>query len=211
MQTGSENGNGAAAAEGALHVAFVLDKSGSMQAVEEAVVGGYNDYLGELRSQGGETRFSLTTFDTGFEHVWVGEPLETVAELDHRVYRPDGMTALYDAIAHTVLRTEQRLQADGRGEEKVLVVVMTDGLENSWRLRRAHDRRARPQLRRAAQLDVRLPGSRTRQHRGRSGFGRADGLQASQRDALDRPIRRRRGNRCARSPTPPTRAATPPR
>ena len=41
------------------------------------------------------------------------------------------MTALYDAIGHTVLGTEQRLQAEGRGREKVLVVVMTDGLENS--------------------------------------------------------------------------------
>ena len=47
------------------------------------------------------------------------------------VYRPDGMTALYDAIGHTVLQTDQRLQAEGRGDEKVLVVVMTDGLENS--------------------------------------------------------------------------------
>jgi uncharacterized protein YegL len=114
-----------------LHVAFVLDKSGSMQIVEEAVVAGYNDYLRELRGQGGETRFSLTTFDTRFEHVCVGEPLDTVAELDNRVYRPDGMTALYDAIAHTVLQTERRLRADGRSDEKVLVVVMTDGLENS--------------------------------------------------------------------------------
>ena len=108
----------------------MLDKSGSMQTVEEAVVAGYNDYLGELRAQGGETRSSLTTFDTSFEHVWVGEPLEKVPGLDHCIYRPDGMTALYDAIAHTVLRTDQRLQADGRGDENVLVVVMTDGLEN---------------------------------------------------------------------------------
>src|SRR5262245_11109778 len=41
------------------------------------------------------------------------------------------MTALYDAIAHTVLRTDTRLQHNGRGGDKVLVVVMTDGLENS--------------------------------------------------------------------------------
>jgi uncharacterized protein YegL len=109
----------------------VLDKSGSMQAVEEAVVEGYNDYLSELREQGGETLFSLTTFDTRFEHVCVAEPLAAVAELDSRGYRPGGCTALYDAIGHTVLRTEQRLAAEDRGEEKVLVVVMTDGLENS--------------------------------------------------------------------------------
>jgi uncharacterized protein YegL len=131
MQAGSKNGNEPAARNGTVHVAFVLDKSGSMQAVEEAVVEGYNDYLLELREQGGETFFSLTTFDTQFEHVCVGEPLATVARLDSRSYRPGGLTALYDAIGHTVLRTDQRLQAEGRGEEKALVVVMTDGFENS--------------------------------------------------------------------------------
>ena len=100
MQAGSDNGN-ARAADGVVHVAFVLDKSGSMQVVEEAVVEGYNDYIRELREQGGKTLFSLTTFDTTFNHVCVGEPLESVAGLDHRSYRPDGCTALYDAIGHT--------------------------------------------------------------------------------------------------------------
>jgi uncharacterized protein YegL len=131
MPNARENGTHGPVADGILHVAFVLDKSGSMQAVEEAVVAGYNDYLRELRDQGGETRFSLTTFDTRFEHVCVGEKLAMVAELDHRSYHPGGMTALYDAIAHTVVQTDRRLQSDGRDGEKVLVVVMTDGLENS--------------------------------------------------------------------------------
>ena len=124
------SGNGKAA-DGVLHVAFVLDRSGSMQTVAEAVVEGYNDYLGELRGQGGETLYSLTTFNTSFQHICVGAPLEQAPHLDHRVYQPGGMTALYDAIAHSVLDTERRLQDEGRGEEKVLVVVMTDGLENS--------------------------------------------------------------------------------
>ena len=88
-------------------MAFVLDRSGSMKAIEEAVVEGYNDYLGELRAQGGETLYSLTTFNTTFTHVCVGEPLDRVAALDHALYRPDGMTALYDAIAHTVLETDR--------------------------------------------------------------------------------------------------------
>jgi Mg-chelatase subunit ChlD len=61
----------------------------------------------------------------------VAEPLANVADLDNHGYQPGGMTALYDAIAHTVLRTDTRLQRDGRGGDKVLVVVMTDGLENS--------------------------------------------------------------------------------
>lgn len=41
------------------------------------------------------------------------------------------MTALFDAVAHTVLATDERLRAQGRDAEKVMVVVMTDGLENS--------------------------------------------------------------------------------
>jgi uncharacterized protein YegL len=131
MSKAEENGTSGDASDGVLHVAFVLDRSGSMQGVAEAVVEGYNDYLGELRGQGGDTFYSLTTFNTDFEHVCVGDPLERVPELDYVQYRPDGMTALYDAIAHTVIETDRRLQSEGRGEEKVLVVVMTDGLENS--------------------------------------------------------------------------------
>ncbi len=102
-----------------------------MHSVEEAVVEGYNDYLSELRVQGGETLFSLTLFDTRFKHLCIGERLERVSALDQRLYQPGGMTALYDAIGHTVLETDRSLQAEGRGSEKVLVVVMTDGLENS--------------------------------------------------------------------------------
>jgi uncharacterized protein YegL len=131
MSDARDKRNGSVEADGVLHVAFVLDRSGSMKAIEEAVVEGYNDYLGELHAQGGTTHYSLTTFNTSFEHVCVGEPLDEVAPLDHGQYRPEGMTALYDAIAHTVLETDRRLQADARGEEKVLVVVLTDGLENS--------------------------------------------------------------------------------
>ena len=131
MSKAEENGSNGAASDGVLHVAFVLDKSGSMGSIEEAVVSGYNDYLGELRAQGGETLYSLTTFDTSFDHVCVAEKLDRVPELDHQLYRPSGMTALYDAIAHTVLETDGRLQAAGRDGEKVLVVVMTDGQENS--------------------------------------------------------------------------------
>ena len=55
-----------------------------MQAIAEAVVEGYNDYLGELREQGGETLYSLTTFNTSFRHICVGAPLEQGRHLDHR-------------------------------------------------------------------------------------------------------------------------------
>ena len=41
------------------------------------------------------------------------------------------MTALFDAVAHTVLETDKKLTADGQADDKVMIVVMTDGHENS--------------------------------------------------------------------------------
>jgi hypothetical protein len=43
----------------ALHVAFVLDESGSMRRLAPAVVGGFDEFLDELRADGGDTYFSL--------------------------------------------------------------------------------------------------------------------------------------------------------
>jgi uncharacterized protein YegL len=114
-----------------LTVAMILDKSGSMRGVREAVVEGYNNYLADLRKDTADTYFSLTMFDTDFDQVLTAEPLAQVPALDSSSYEPGGMTALYDAIGHTVIETDRRLAAEGRAEMKVLVVVLTDGLENS--------------------------------------------------------------------------------
>jgi hypothetical protein len=56
---GNESGNGnlAGASDGVLHVAFVLDKSGSLQIVEEAVVAAYNDYLQEFAARAARPAF----------------------------------------------------------------------------------------------------------------------------------------------------------
>ena len=133
MKANGSNGN--ERHDGDLAVAMVLDKSGSMAVVRGAVIDGYNGYLEELReadrANGSQTRFWLTLFDTQFEQVWAGKRLDTVPPLDLDHYNPDGMTALYDAIAHTILETDRNLSQAGDVEMKVLVVVLTDGAENS--------------------------------------------------------------------------------
>jgi len=114
-----------------LHVAFVLDRSGSMSHLTDAVISGVDEFVSELRRDPGDTRFSLTAFDTRVEHVHIAVPLAEVPSLAETGYEPGGMTALFDAVAHTVLATDERLRGQGREAEKVMVVVMTDGLENS--------------------------------------------------------------------------------
>ncbi len=134
MNTTRQNENKKVPQESELVVAMVLDKSGSMQVVRDEVIDGYNRYLGELhasdRRGGSRTRLSLTLFDTHFRKVWVARPLLDVPPLDKAHYVPDGMTALYDAVAHTVIQTDQQLKQDGE-DSRVLVVVLTDGEENS--------------------------------------------------------------------------------
>lgn len=124
-----------------VNVGFIWDMSGSMSSVHAATVAGTTQYLNELQEQErtliGEngnnvyTRFSLTIFDTEFEHWITDEPVADIDAARLQRYQPRGMTALYDAIAHTVLEMDRRVK--DREGEKNLVVIMTDGLENSSR------------------------------------------------------------------------------
>src|SRR5262245_13221477 len=105
----SSSSNGANSG-GPITVAIVLDKSGSMSRLHGPVVEAYNGFLDELRDEDASAiRVSLTLFDTQFTHVYTAEPLAAVWPMTHARYPPGGMTALYDAIAHTAIDTERRL------------------------------------------------------------------------------------------------------
>ena len=127
-----------------LNVTYVLDMSGSMGAVLDATREGTNGYLRDLlteeekliaKHKGGVfTRLSLTCFDTRVERWTVDQPISEVniTDLVNR-YQPRGYTALYDAIAQTIVDMDGRMKDEEREHEKVLVVVMTDGMENASR------------------------------------------------------------------------------
>ena len=109
-------------------VNVILDKSGSMSAKVQDVIGGFNLYLDELAKEPAvDYGFSLTLFDTVVEMKYTAVPLAKVAKLDDKTYRPSGNTALYDAVGNTV----QTVGTDGF--DKIITVIMTDGEENSSR------------------------------------------------------------------------------
>lgn len=125
------------AAPSVLHVGFAWDMSGSMAAIKDASIEGTRGYLADLQTEeqkivaehgeGVYTYLTVTAFDTVLERWMDGVP---AADLDLSTpdrYQPRGGTALYDAIADTVTAMDTRVKSD----EKVLVVVMTDGYENS--------------------------------------------------------------------------------
>lgn len=110
---------------------FVLDRSGSMESIREATISGFNEFLRDQREEGGRAVMTLTLFDTRMEMVAEAIPVREVLELDSRSYRPDGCTALFDAIGHTLRVTDDYVAT--HAPDQVLFVIMTDGEENASR------------------------------------------------------------------------------
>jgi hypothetical protein len=118
---------------GSILINFVLDKSGSMDAVRAATIDGFNEFLKVQRNHGGRAALTLTMFDTEFYEVCRGVPLREVPEMDAANYRPSGCTALYDAVARSIRIADDYLGKVKRRPEQVLFVIMIDGLENASR------------------------------------------------------------------------------
>jgi uncharacterized protein with von Willebrand factor type A (vWA) domain len=114
------------------HVLMVIDMSGSMGDLAGDVRGGFNAYLDQLAADGNEYRLTVTMFDTEFIPHAVDRPLTQVAHLDEHNYNPRGMTALYDAIGKT-LGEFQAKHGTVLDNERAMLVVQTDGHENSSR------------------------------------------------------------------------------
>jgi len=121
-------------------ISVILDRSGSMRARKQQAIDSFNDFLAEQRGVEGKAKISLVRFDHEYEPVFSGLALTDAPDLDERSYRPRGMTALLDAIGRTVAATEARLarraerrKARGKAVKApdVIVVVITDGLENA--------------------------------------------------------------------------------
>lgn len=111
-------------------VGIIQDKSGSMWSREVQTISGYNEYLQTLKKEGkGEILLTLTQFDTTFVNRYTSKPLAEVEELTSRTYVPGGATALYDAVVETI----HAMEPTTRANDKVIVVIMTDGAENSSR------------------------------------------------------------------------------
>jgi hypothetical protein len=118
--------------ESITHVLIVTDKSGSMATVADDVRGGFNTYLDTLAADGNNYRLTVTLFDTRYTAHAVDAPISAVPRFDARNYSPGGMTALYDAIGKTLTDFDAKHGPLGE-DERALLVIQTDGEENSSR------------------------------------------------------------------------------
>jgi len=116
-------------------IAVVLDRSGSMNAIRDDTIGGFNTFLAQQKEAEGDAVFTLAQFDNEYEVVHDFVDINDVPELDAKTFVPRGGTALLDGIGRTI--TELGAKLDNMVEEdkpsSVVVVVLTDGEENQSR------------------------------------------------------------------------------
>ena len=112
-------------------ITFILDESSSMGTIEKAAREGFNKYLQEQLAHGGETWWTLTTFNQKVRTRFSALPGRRVPLLGAD-YAPNGCTALYDAIGTAIQKTRRHLSELGTERPAdVIVVILTDGMENA--------------------------------------------------------------------------------
>ena len=116
-------------------ITIVLDRSGSMGNVIGATIRGFNGFLADQRKLPGAACLTLVQFDDQYEVTYEAIPLDEAPELDYKTFQPRGSTGLLDAIGKTIRATNTRLHAlpAGQAPPQVILVILTDGQENSSR------------------------------------------------------------------------------
>jgi hypothetical protein len=113
-------------------IMIILDRSGSMESCKESTVAGFNEFIRTQRELPGGATIRLVQFDDQYETVF-DKNLKNCPELTQKTFVPRGSTALLDAQGRSIVELGQELAAMPEHERpsKVIVVTITDGLENA--------------------------------------------------------------------------------
>lgn len=118
-----------------IEIALILDRSGSMQSLKQDAIKGLNEFISKQKLQlaGKQVKFSLILFDHQYLKPIDSQNLWDIKEFTQADYQPRGMTALLDAIGQTTDDLGQKFanQSQNQKPEKVIIAIITDGLENN--------------------------------------------------------------------------------
>lgn len=120
----SKHNNEPVTSNGFFKIVIVLDESGSMEPIKHKMRNSINDLITEQKQISGRpATFTLVKFNNTINRVIKNKLLTEVNNLTSDDYKPNGSTALYDAIGDTINWF--------RNENDVLMVIVTDGQENA--------------------------------------------------------------------------------
>ncbi len=123
---------------------FILDRSGSMDGLEDDTIGGFNAMLEKQKKEEGKAFVSTILFDDKTEVLHDRLPLDKVRPITEEEYYVRGCTALLDAVGgaiHHIGNIHKYARREDR-PGRTLFVITTDGMENASR------RYTAPQVRR---------------------------------------------------------------
>jgi hypothetical protein len=119
------------------HISVILDRTGSMESIRDDTIGGFNTFLQDQKKLPGTATLTLVQFDTQdpYEVIHRFMPIQDIPELTRETYVPRASTPLLDAMGRGINDLEKSI-VDLKEEDrpsKVVVVIVTDGQENSSR------------------------------------------------------------------------------
>lgn len=125
------------------YVAIILDKSFSMNDIKQEAISGYNEQISILKDKtsvenSGEWYVSFVTFNHEVDVMLWNQPVNTLSKLHNENYRPNGMTAMLDAVGYTIDRLMRDTDTYDENNS-YLIVIISDGQENgsktyTWRI-----------------------------------------------------------------------------
>ena len=124
---------------------FIIDKSGSMAGMQHQAVEGFNvqvKTLQELKQTYPDQDYtvSLTFFNENVRDIISNGKVEQLVPMNPKTFRPNGSTALLDAIGKSIYQIKSDFgPALSNDEASVVMVIITDGAENSSRFYTYHE------------------------------------------------------------------------
>ena len=119
--------------KGLTELVFILDRSGSMSGLESDTIGGFNSLMTKQKEEEGDAKVTTVLFDDQYELLHDRYNIGKINKITGKEYFVRGTTALLDAMGKTITKMEntQKYEAEDEKAEKVMFVIITDGMENA--------------------------------------------------------------------------------
>ena len=112
---------------------FILDRSGSMQGLENDTIGGFNSLIEKQKNEQGEAIVSTILFDDEYKQLHDRVNITDVKLMTRDDYFVGGCTALLDAVGTAVnnIINIRKKTPKSTHPGKTVFVITTDGMENA--------------------------------------------------------------------------------